>query len=191
MRRTSIVIRPEAFWFLCVCLLLLPLKLVLAWLVSVAVHEGFHYAALRICGCCVPCVRIGAFGAQMETGPLSSGQELICSAAGPAGGLFLMLFLKKAPLIAVMGLLHTVFNLVPLFPLDGGRILHCAIRMLTGVHKGEQVASVLDTIIIVALFGLSIYGIVKLFLGPLPLIAVIVLLYKNKISKSSCKLAID
>ncbi len=188
MRRTSIIVRPEAYWFLCACLLLLPLKLVLAWLISVAVHEGFHYGALKLCGCRVPCVRIGAFGAQMETGPLTSGQEIVCAAAGPVGGLLLLLFLKKVPLIAVVGLLHTAFNLIPLFPLDGGRVLHAIIRRLT---KGECIISVLDMMVIAALLGFAIYGLIKLFLGPLPLLVVIALIYKNKKSKSSCKLGLD
>lgn len=187
MHKTCIDIRPESYWLLCVCLLLLPFKLVFAWLISVAVHEVFHYAALMLCGCSVPYVQIGAFGAKMDTGPLTPGKEIICAAAGPLGGVFLLLFINVAPLISVFGILHTVYNLIPVFPLDGGRVMHCLIRILAGTYTGSRIASILEYAVIAVLLVLATYGFVKFFLGPVPLICVIALMWKNRTAKCSCK----
>ena len=187
MRRTYIDIRPEAYLLLCVSLLLLPFKLVFAWMVSAAVHESFHYAALRLCRCAVPCVRVGAFGAKMETGYLTPGKELICAAAGPLSGIILLLFVKYIPLISVFGLLHSIFNLIPMYPLDGGRVTRCLVKILSGENRGERIAEVIDYAVAAVLLGLAIWGMIKLILGPMPLICVILLIWKNYKVKCSCK----
>ena len=48
-------------------------------------------------------------------------QEIICAAAGPMANLLLMLFPSR--LFMVCNLLVLVFNLLPIEPLDGGKIL--------------------------------------------------------------------
>lgn len=167
MHKTKLIILPEAYWFFCVCLLLLPLKFVAAWLISVIVHEGSHYLALKACRCPVPVIKIGMLGAQMETGELSDKCEALCAAAGPVGGLLMLIFIKIFPLVTVISLLHSLFNLIPLFPSDGGRIVHCLINRL---FKDPQKAKfIFDNIMIILLMGLAIYGFIELSFGIIPL----------------------
>ena len=103
--------------------LLLPWNMLLSFAVAAIFHEVCHLVALRLCHIRVQQIRIGLFGAVITTGPLLPGQELICAAAGPFGSLTLILLARWLPFTALFGLLQGLFNLLPLFPLDGGRIV--------------------------------------------------------------------
>ena len=108
-------------------LLTLPLNWLLSALAAAAFHELCHGAAILLLGGRIWGVRIGAGGAVMETEPLSSGKELVCALAGPAGSLLLVLTFRIFPRVAVCALVQGAFNLLPVFPLDGGRALRCAL----------------------------------------------------------------
>ena len=104
--------------------LLLPWNVLLAFFIAVSIHELCHYIALRCCHVSVSQLELGVFGAKMTTGVLLPSQELICAAAGPIGSLMLGLFSKWMPIPALFGVVQGAFNLLPFYPLDGGRILH-------------------------------------------------------------------
>lgn len=111
-------------------ILLLPAQWLLAGLAAATFHELCHYGMIRLCGGQVSELRIGGGGAVMVTDPLSSGKECLCALAGPAGGVLLLLAGRWIPRIAVCAAVQSVFNLLPLFPLDGGRAFRCFMEML-------------------------------------------------------------
>jgi len=119
--------------------LLLPMPWLLAGLMAAIFHELCHYGMIRLCGGQVSELRIGAGGAVMETDLLSSGKECLCALAGPVGGVLLVLAGRWIPRIAVCAAAQTVFNLLPLFPLDGGR----AIRSLLKIFIPERCALII------------------------------------------------
>lgn len=129
-KRIEFEITPGLCISLAMLLLLLPVRWVFAAILAAAVHELGHYLAIRLCGGAVYRVRIETGGTQMETAPMKQFRELICAAAGPAGSFFLLLFAKWLPLTAICGFVQGVFNLLPFFPLDGGRMIRCGIQML-------------------------------------------------------------
>lgn len=106
-----------------VLLLTLPLPWVLGAILAGAFHEFCHLAALILTGTTVYSIRIGFRGAKIETGSMDPRIEFICAAAGPAGSLFLLLFLRQIPRIALCAAVQGIFNLLPWYPMDGGRIL--------------------------------------------------------------------
>ena len=139
--------------------LILPLQWVCAMVLAAGFHELCHRAAIRLCGGRVPSFRIGTHGAKMEAVGLTPGQEMICSLAGPLGGLILLLFARWLPRTAICAAFQSLFNLLPIYPLDGGRILRCL-----GV-SGRYV----ELFCCVGIAFLGIYGTFFLRLGILPL----------------------
>lgn len=129
----------SAYILLAFMLLLLPLPWVIAVIFAALVHEAFHAVAAHILSGRIYALHIGAGGAKMEIGPLEPSKEWFVALAGPMGSAVLVLFAKWIPRTAVCALLHCVFNLLPLYPLDGGRFLSCLISILSPGKKGERI----------------------------------------------------
>ncbi len=73
------------------------------------------------------------------------------------------------PLLFWLNLALVVFNLLPAFPMDGGRMLRSVLSLKLGRVRATQIASVIGRIIAVGLLGLAIYrtdlvlGLISLF----------------------------
>ena len=120
-----------------------PLAAVLG---AAAVHELGHWAALRLLGARVRCLRIGVLGAVMDCdgGGLSYRGELAAVLAGPLANLLSALILTGSGqgLEAAAGahLVLGAFNLLPVRPLDGGRALELAVSWRWGPAAGDRAA---------------------------------------------------
>lgn len=107
------------------CLLLLPLKWAVGAFLAAFIHECAHYIAIYLSGGQVYSVRLDGNGAVMETAALTPLREALWALAGPLGSFSLLLMARHFPEAAVCGLIQGAYNLIPIFPLDGGRILRC------------------------------------------------------------------
>ena len=118
--------RPEisagAYILSALLVLVLPLNWLLGWLLAVTVHELGHIIALRLFKVRIYGMRIGVGGMKLDIPPLTPAQELICAAAGPVSSIPLLALAHHVPTAAVIGLFQGMFNLLPLYPLDGGRM---------------------------------------------------------------------
>lgn len=140
-------------------LLLLPLKLVVAWSLAVIVHETSHYIALRLFDVGVLYISLGATGISMQIGEISGKRELICALSGPLGSLSLLMLGRWLPCTAICGFVQCLFNLLPIYPLDGGRALRCLFVKLFGNHVGESISKwiscMCSALIILSIFVLE------------------------------------
>lgn len=109
-------------------MLVLPLHWLLAAVTAAAFHELCHLGAVHALGGRVLDLRIGPTGAVMETEISSPGKACIAALAGPAGSFLLLGLGRAAPHIAVCGLVQGLFNLLPIYPLDGGRVIRLVLE---------------------------------------------------------------
>ena len=111
------------FWLvLGLMCLLFPVRFLAGVLLVAAVHELGHLIAIRLTGGRVRLIRLQAFGARIETAPMEPGREILCALAGPMAGALAILAWRVYPELAAAGIVQTVFNLIPVYPLDGGRV---------------------------------------------------------------------
>lgn len=137
--KVSVYVQGSFFILLSLMLLVLPFSWVLAVILAVVVHECFHAATIAILSGRIYSLNLGAGGIQMETESLSPGREMLAAVSGPLGSALLMLLAPWMPRTAICGMVHCVYNLIPIHPLDGGRILACTLEMLFPGKRGEGI----------------------------------------------------
>lgn len=145
---------------------------------SIVAHEAAHAVIAIRTGIAVPRIRLFVFGgvAEIMQEPQAASQEFAITIVGPLasasiGGLFLALA-QALPVASVpqvtaqwlgeINLYLAAFNLLPGFPLDGGRVLRSVVWGISGnVHRATRIASIAG-----AIFGglLILTGLV-LFVG--------------------------
>ena len=116
-----------AVWYFDSCGIFWP------FLAAMTVHELAHAAVLLLLGGRIESVRLSFAQVELRTGLLSDRTELWSTAAGPGINLLCgWLFRRWMPAFAAVSLLLTLFNLLPVWPLDGGRLLRTLLRMRWG-----------------------------------------------------------
>ncbi len=139
-RRCKPVTAVSPFAFLMVALLLLTLPL--PWLAGAAaaacVHELGHLLAIRLLGADARKIQVGPTGAKIHTCFTAPWREFLCAAAGPTASLLLLLAAKLFPRIALCGFVQGLYNLLPIYPLDGGRMLFCVLEGMAP-EKAEKI----------------------------------------------------
>ena len=177
------------FWLLpAAAVLAAPLPLTAAVLLAAALHEGGHFAALRLFRVPVEGLRLGAFGAVIYargTRRLSYGRELLVTLAGPAANLILApplaalsarLAWEWGFLLAGASVLLGAYNLLPIPPLDGGRALYLVVAYCFGPAAGEAAETAVGLFCAAALTVLGAY-LTAVYGGALFLLAALGLLF--------------
>jgi Zn-dependent protease len=153
---------------------LVALATTLLFFSSVLAHElGHALIALRN-AIPVRSITLFIFGgvAQIEKEPESPGAEFRIAAAGPLvsfllAGLFFALSLVGGPefltvpagYLARINLILGLFNLIPGFPLDGGRLLRALIWKLNGnPYRATRIAAVSGQLVAGGFIGLGIFS---------------------------------
>ena len=106
-------------------ILLIPAPWLLGAVAAACVHELCHIAMILFLGGKVRRIRIGPVGAKIHTDGIYGSREALCALAGPFGSFLCLLFLRRFPEFGLCGLIQGCFNLLPIYPLDGGRVISC------------------------------------------------------------------
>ncbi len=143
---------------------------------SVLVHELGHSFVAQARGIEVVGITLFIFGGVAEIAEESDepGEEFAIAIAGPLtsialsavfGGLWLLLRdtnEQVSALLAYLAIVNgilAVFNLIPGFPLDGGRVLRAILWKITGdVRRSTRIVSVIGTLVGSLFFVLGIFA---------------------------------
>ena len=180
MNQGKIKFLPEFFLCLSVCLLIVPFKWLLCWLAAAVLHELFHILALKICRFQVISASLGAMGAKIETDAEKGLKSMICALAGPLAGVLLLLFIRKIPMIALCGLFQSAANLLPIYPLDGGRVLDNLLFLIFPAYIADKILWITERMIWIFLLSIALYGFIKFRFGILPVFTVAMLFLRKK-----------
>lgn len=161
--------------------------------VSVLVHEMSHSLVAKAEGIPVSSITLFVFGgvSNIEREPPTAQDEFLMAAAGPAASLVigvicfaLFSLLGSIASIPILGILFAlafynvtlaVFNLIPGFPLDGGRIFRAIVWAITGsLREATNIATAVGHLfayififggLLLALTGEFLSGIWLVFIG--------------------------
>lgn len=136
--RFSLRVSPWLCVLLPVLVLTLPINWFAAAVAAAAIHEICHILAIYLLGGCVRGLEIQIRGAVIQADIPDKKTEILAAAAGPIGSLFLLVFCRSLPRLAMCGFVQGVFNLIPIYPMDGGRILKCAADCLRADASGSD-----------------------------------------------------
>lgn len=178
----------EPWGFVLAALLILTVPL--PWLCSAAlaalIHECFHILAILLCGYRVLGIRLRLGGAEIDTDLDGGVPELLCAIAGPAGSLLLLTLCHRFPILSLCGAAQGLFNLLPVYPLDGGRAMLCLIRLFFP-EKADVLGKWIFRAVFAFLSAVCIYGTICLSLGFFPIILLLILLINAFLRKRPCK----
>jgi Zn-dependent protease/CBS domain-containing protein len=157
----------------------------------VVLHEFGHVLAARRYGIATPDITLLPIGgvARLERIPEKPAEELVVALAGPAVNVviaaLLLVVLGGVPDVAAMAGIEdsdqsmlarlfwvnvtlVVFNLIPAFPMDGGRVLRALLGMRLGNRRATEIAASIGQALA---FGLGLLGL----LGGAPLLVFVAL----------------
>jgi len=148
---------------------------------SVLLHEFGHVFAARRYGIKTPDITLLPIGgvAQMERIPEKPSEELVVALAGPAVNVVIAAVLAlvlgglpaigaglnvENPGVSLLGRLAWVnvtlvlFNLIPAFPMDGGRVLRALLALRMGHARATRVAAGVGQVVAFALGLAGLFG---------------------------------
>lgn len=119
---------------------------------AMLLHECGHLLALCLQNKRILQVRFELFGAVIRSEPLPYMQELLCALAGPIVNLTCGVLLRNtASCAAVIHLSVFLFNMLPLYPLDGGRALFVLLSIALPAERVRRVVHIARVMISLAI----------------------------------------
>lgn len=147
---------------------------------AVILHEFGHLLCALILKIKIKRFDLSLLGARITTcSQLSYVDEIVFALGGPLMGFLGFAFTFKIALMnisepfcrsflfpfSLLSLCLSVFNLIPLSSLDGGRILKCALCLIFSLDTAEKIAKVTTFLTLVSLWMLTVYMMLKIAYG--------------------------
>ena len=156
----SIKIHFYLFLFMSYVFYIGKLELFLIFYISILIHEIAHIVAALLLRINVTELLLMPFGVSASYNEkISRKKEIIISIAGPLMSLIISI-LSKDILIKSVNLLIMILNLIPIYPLDGGRIQKNFFEFIFGYKKGLKISETLSDFFVVLVFIISIFLII-------------------------------
>ncbi len=126
-------------------------------------HEIAHILALKLVRGRVRGLHTGAVGVGLDTSSLSYSGELVVAIAGPAMSLFLFFcflpFASKSPVhffCCFSNLIIFTLNILPVYPLDGGRVLYCLLCKKIQLSTAVKITKAVSFLFLLPLLFISV-----------------------------------
>ena len=185
-REKFIEFQTGAIFTAAAALLILPLSFLLSFVTAASIHELCHYLMLTLTNVNVHRISVGPFGAVMETDAMDTESELLCALAGPAGSLLLVSCYRYIPEIALCAFVQGCFNLLPFYPMDGGRVIKGILELLK-IPKSDRILDIIRLLTGLTVAWTCLYGFWKWNLGFGMLILGAMVLLRTLQRKTPCK----
>ena len=147
---------------------------------AVLLHECGHLLCAKILKIKIKSFEFSHLGARIKTrAELPYIDELLLALGGPLIGFLGFAFTIKIALdnmglpfcqeflfpFSVLSLCLSIFNLIPLHSLDGGRILKCALCLIFPLDLAEKIMQFTSFLTLIILWLLSVYMMIKMSSG--------------------------
>ena len=177
--KVSVHFSAGACFFAALLIMILPVRWWTGALLAATFHELCHLIAIQLTGSQLTGIIVGPSGSKIETEVLSRGREVLCAAAGPAGSMLFAYIAQGFPEASICAMVQSIYNLLPVFPLDGGRVIRCLLPY--PMYRGIEVFTLL------MFSGLGLWCAIQLKLGILGMIPCCILAFRSNNRKFPCK----
>lgn len=163
-------IYPRFYVAAALAIFLLPAPVLFGWFAATAVHELCHIAMIKFYGVKLRSISIAITGAAISTDAMMPIQELFCALAGPIGGIFPMILINVFPYFALSAAIQSVYNLLPVYPLDGGRAVKCLIECFKGEEQAVKASMLISLVVLAAVSVAGVWLSYQYHLGIWPIV---------------------
>ena len=141
-----------------------------SFLSAILLHECGHLFGLVLAKAHIRKARLSPFGITLSHSPLCSELAAFTVAAlGPIAGVIgyiVLHYSNSLPLFSKISLALSLFNLLPIRSLDGGRMLHALASALTPPHTAEAITRRISHTALLFLWFVGLYTFFFLGLSP-------------------------
>ena len=150
-------VHPLFFIFWAIFALLGDTEFILYIFIAAAIHEAAHIFAYTFFGAEINCIMLLPFGISAtlkNAAKLSCKKEILCAAAGPFANIILtsVILLPSGAISGTENLTYCsialfLINILPVLPLDGGRILWFILLSFFSYQKAKKITDIINTVI--------------------------------------------
>ena len=134
-------------------------------------HQSFHIIALKILGGSTRSVTVSQYGIGLKTTQLSYKHEAAVALAGPLASLAAFVFFaalarffifsEVTVFLTISNLAVFAVNVLPVYPLDGGRAMHCFFCMKFDMQKAGRLTKIISVIFLLPLAVFSVIILIR------------------------------